>query len=82
MNLCRSCGSDFTSLETFDAHRVGTHEYTFGEGLKLEPPVEDGRRCLDADEMRGRGWAQDSKGRWVNTTRAERARRTFAKEAA
>jgi hypothetical protein len=82
VNTCRACGSDFTSLETFDAHRVGTHEYTFNEGLKFEPPVEDGRRCLNADEMREKGWAPDDKGRWVNTARAERARRAFAKEAA
>jgi hypothetical protein len=45
VNLCRSCGHDFSSIEMFDAHRVGKHEYLFdSEHL-------DGRRCLDASEM-------------------------------
>ena len=82
MNLCCACRSDFSSVETFDAHRVCVHEHTFLEGLDLEPPREDGRRCLDADEMREKGWAQDDKGRWFNPARAERARQAFEERAA
>jgi hypothetical protein len=48
MNLHASCGGDFTSVRLFDAHRVGAHAYLYAEGLKREPPREDGRRCLSA----------------------------------
>ena len=54
--FCTSCGRDFTGDSLFDQHRVGTHDYTISEGLKLDPPREDGRRCLDVDEMRKKGW--------------------------
>jgi hypothetical protein len=54
--FCTSCGRDFVGDSLFDLHRVGVHDYTISEGLKLDPPREDGRRCLDADEMRKRGW--------------------------
>jgi hypothetical protein len=79
MNLCGRCREDFSSLETFDAHRVGVHEYTYLEGLDFDSPREDGRRCLDPSEMRAKGWAQNEKGRWLNPTRSERARRAFEK---
>ena len=71
MNLCRSCGQDFNSVKLFDQHRVGVHDYTYNEGLKLDPPREDGRRCLDTDEMTGRGWTLNKLNRWVDPARAE-----------
>ena len=52
MNQC-ACGLDFGSVDAFDAHRVGTHEYTFDEGVMKDPSVEDGRRCLSLDELVG-----------------------------
>jgi hypothetical protein len=64
MNLCRSCGLDFTSVRDFDSHRVGTHAYSYWEGLDMSPPVEDGRRCLTVEEMYAEGWAKDQHGRW------------------
>ena len=64
MNHCRVCGQDFGSLGAFDNHRVGKHAYTFAEGLRFEPSKEDGRRCLDADELRAKDWKQDRYGRW------------------
>lgn len=51
MNRCRNCNQDFGSVSAFDSHRVGSHEYTLSEGLKQDPPVEDGRRCLSTREM-------------------------------
>ena len=66
MNLCRSCKRDFATPESFDDHRVGTHDYTFAEGLYHDPPVEDGRRCLDPDDMTLRGWRLDRYGRWLS----------------
>lgn len=51
MNYCRSCETDFGSVSAFDTHRVGKHEYTLSEGLKQDPPREDGRRCLEAREI-------------------------------
>jgi hypothetical protein len=81
LNLCRSCGCDFASVSTFDRHRVGSFVYTFSEGLELVPPHEDGRRCLDADEMIEAGMAPDVRGRWTIAADVERARRGFAKAA-
>jgi hypothetical protein len=49
VNECGACGQDFGSLELFDRHRRGVHEYTFQQGM--ESGREDGRRCLDISEM-------------------------------
>lgn len=64
MNLCSPCGRDFASVGAFDRHRVGRHAYSFTQGLQLEPPREDGRRCLDLEEMSARGFERDRRGRW------------------
>jgi hypothetical protein len=75
MNLCRSCDTDFASVAAFDRHRTGTHEYTLSEGLRFEPPVEDGRRCMDVDEMLEAGMEVDPRGRWrIALTEADQAR--------
>jgi hypothetical protein len=66
VNLCRSCGEDFASVEAFDAHRIGTHAYTFAAGGQLDPPREDGRRCLGTEELDGSGWTLDPRSRWVH----------------
>jgi hypothetical protein len=47
---CRACGCDFSGDTLFDLHRVGKHEYDWS------PEREDGRRCLDREEMLERGW--------------------------
>jgi hypothetical protein len=65
-NVCAACGENFGSVDLFDRHRVGTHDYTLTEGLRMEPPREDGRRCLSADEMRERGWDLGLRGRWLD----------------
>jgi len=65
-------------LRLFDAHRVGVYAYTYEQGLRLEPPAEDGRRCLDAEEMYSRGWEKDERGRWFDPVAVERARQGFA----
>jgi hypothetical protein len=57
MNLCRSCGHDFAGVSAFDRHRIGTHDYTYAEGLRMEPLREDGRRCMNTDEMADAGWS-------------------------
>lgn len=66
MNLCRTCGLDFSSVEAFDLHRVGTYDYTFDQGLLCETPRVDGRRCLGLDELTAAGWEIDARGRWVH----------------
>jgi hypothetical protein len=66
VNLCRSCGEDFASVEAFDAHRIGTYAYTFAAGWELDPPREDGRRCLGTEELAGSGWTLDTRSRWVH----------------
>ena len=64
MNVCGACGLDFTSLGAFDAHRVGRHAYTFKQGLAMEPPREDGRRCLGPGDPDS-GYAPGRDGRWT-----------------
>jgi hypothetical protein len=61
---CRECGEVFASDSGFDKHRVGKHAYTFREGLKMDPFREDGRRCLDTDELAEKGWRKDKYNRW------------------
>jgi len=66
VNWCASCGQDFTSLEYFDRHRVGEH------GLDW-PEHENGRRCLDIDELGASGFRRDDAGHWFDPARAQRA---------
>jgi hypothetical protein len=63
LNLCR-CDTDFASVAAFDRHRTGVHDYTFPEGLRMDPPREDGRRCLDPEELLEAGMGIDPRGRW------------------
>jgi hypothetical protein len=62
---CPSWGLDSSSTAAFDRHRVGLHAYLFAEGLAFDPPREDGRRCLDVDEIRALGMLIDGRGRWA-----------------
>jgi hypothetical protein len=77
MNLCRSCKLDFAGVDAFDKHRVGKHAFTYSEGLAMNPPREDGRRCLDADEMSGAGMELDNRERWA-LIKSETHREWFA----
>jgi hypothetical protein len=75
MNYCRACNQDFSSLEIFDRHRVGSHEHNWS----LEHP--DGRRCLSAGEMQDLGWRLNELGRWLDPIRSARASRLLKKAA-
>jgi len=78
VNVCGACSLDFSSVQAFDAHRVGRHAYTFKEGLAMEPPREDGRRCLGpGDPEFDSGYAQDAKGRWTLIKQQGRAAKHF-----
>lgn len=81
LNLCRCCGRDFASVAAFDRHRTGVHAYTHREGLRMEPPRTNGRRCLDPDEVLDHGMALDQRGRWAITADADRARGRFQPDA-
>jgi len=77
MNLCGTCGLDFGSVSAFDTHRVGKYQYDCAEGLERTPPREDGRRCLDEDEMLAAGLELDGRGRWrlpISESERERLR--------
>jgi hypothetical protein len=80
-NGCSGCGQDFTSTVLFDRHRVGVHVYSLEQGLRLDPPREDGRRCLDSAEMTARGWELNDRGRWVDPVRLQASREGFLKAA-
>jgi hypothetical protein len=64
LNLCRGCDTDFASVAAFDRHHTGTRDYTFREDLAMDPSRDDGRRCLDPDEMLEAGMKVDPSGRW------------------
>ena len=69
-NYCASCDRDFYGLDGFDAHREGRFEY----GWSLEKP--DGRRCLNADELRAKGYDLNATaGLWFNVKRRDRMQR-------
>ena len=73
MNWCDSCRQDFGGVISFDAHRVGKHEFTYLQGLDMDPPREDGRRCLDINELEtSPEWTLGSTGRWSLTKNVER----------
>jgi len=57
-SYCTTCGRDFAGDTYFDKHRIGKHAYLYQEGLKFDPPVEDGRRCMDDEEMIEAGMRQ------------------------
>jgi hypothetical protein len=81
-NLCGACGEDFCSVRAFDDHRVGHHAYTYSEGVRMQPMREDGRRCLDADELAALGYRRDEAGAWFSPCRRDAARAFFGSAAA
>lgn len=81
MNLCRACGQDFSSVGLFDRHRTGRHAYTFAEGLRMDPPVDDGRRCLDLSDMRSLWWEPNERGAWHDPERSAAVGETFRRRA-
>ena len=54
---CTECHQTFTGTTAGDRHRVGDHAVSIGS---------DRRRCLSADEMRGKGMEQNARGQWTN----------------
>jgi hypothetical protein len=75
--VCGACGLNFASLTLFDWHRIGKHEYTLTEGLRMDPAREDGRRCRTVDEIQAAGYALNERGRWYDVQEARRARMAF-----
>jgi hypothetical protein len=47
--------------------------YTYEQGLSLDPPQKDGRRCLDTDEMTAKGGELNDRGRWIDPVRVQAA---------
>ncbi len=80
MNVCGACGLDFSSVKSFDAHRVGKHAYTYSEGIRMDPMREDGRRCLRVEELEDAGMAQDARGRWGLVRDRKQARQAFLRD--
>lgn len=64
-NVCPTCDLDFSSVRAFDFHRQGKHAYLYAEGLRMQPPRFDGRRCLDEKELLELGWTVNRHGRWT-----------------
>lgn len=51
-SICGACGRIFSSVSSFDKHRVGKFE-----------PME--RRCLSEQEMLDKGMTKNDKGWWT-----------------
>lgn len=66
-SFCRACGEDFSGDTMFDKHRVGEHDLDW-------PADENGRRCLDVEEMEAKGWTLNESGRWYDPAEVERTR--------
>lgn len=54
---CDACHQTFSGTTAGDRHRVGDHAVSIGPGR---------RRCLTADEIRGKGMEQNDRGVWTN----------------
>jgi hypothetical protein len=81
LNGCSECRCDFASVGAFDDHRVGSYAFRYAHGLRFDIPREDGRRCMDEDEMVAAGLELDARGRWRDPASAERTRGRFQKAA-
>lgn len=57
MEHCAECHETFSGTRSGDRHRTGEHHIFRG-------PLR--RRCLTADEMRGKGMVQNERGVWVS----------------
>ena len=69
-DICATCQLVFTGTADFDSHRVGTHAYTYSEGVAMSPLHEDGRRCLSLEEIEQDGCVRNSHGCWSHPRRA------------
>lgn len=75
-NLCRSCEEDFSSVSAFERHRVGAHDLNY-------PEHENGRRCMDEEELLEAGYERDERGRWrIALREGERDRLVLLRAAA
>jgi hypothetical protein len=79
MNVCGSCGRDFSSIRAFDSHRVGRHAYLF-ESDESSSSRHDGRRCLNQSELHAAGFVQNSRGRWALAIELARVSQRFSGE--
>jgi hypothetical protein len=70
MDLCAACNTQFCGTSAFDKHRTGEHALDF-------PEHENGRRCMDEEEMREAGLDLDARGRWYIVADRERVRLAF-----
>lgn len=70
------CGTDFGSLSAFDSHRTGEHDYLYSEGARMDPPREDGRRCLTAREIgESDRFAKNTRDEWSLSASLQSARK-------
>lgn len=54
--MCPSCGELFSSVATFDRHRIGEFAGVGGT---------NSRRCLTASEMLAQDWPKTERGFWL-----------------
>lgn len=77
MNLCRSCGSNFSSVAVWDRHRVGQYSPGDYKGERRDWSPELGRRCLEDWELHGLGLELNERGAWHDPIRTAQAATAF-----
>jgi hypothetical protein len=76
-SICSGCDTIFTSLSSFDKHRVGTYGGPIYVGKKVIGRSRAERRCLSVEGMVEKGMVLNGKGWWASSvfdvSRFERA---------
>jgi len=62
--LCSGCNLQFSSVGSFDKHRVGSYGDAIYIGNKFSHYEKHSRRCLAVDEMKGKGMFLRENGLW------------------
>lgn len=72
--LCRACDQSFTSVTSFDMHRVGGYgepiykPSSTGKSQQVIGHTKSNRRCLTEQEMQDKGMVKTTKGLWATGT--------------
>jgi hypothetical protein len=64
-STCGGCGKVFSSLSSFDMHRVGSYGDPIIEKGHVIGYTPTARRCLSAQEMRDKGMLLNERGVWT-----------------
>jgi hypothetical protein len=65
-SFCTSCKETFSSVASFDKHRVGDFgRPIYGEKRAIIGYTKPNRRCLTPEEMQAKGMQKNQHGYWI-----------------